>query len=228
MPKDQLQEMQDAAVQYGQKTQKWNPRMKQYLYGSKNGIHIIDLTKTQELLDKAKEFAKKMTSEGKIILFVSTKPQAAQLIIDAANESKMPYVVNKWIGGLLTNFDTLKKRIRYFKKLRDEEIGGDFDKYTKKEAASLRKDIVKLEAALGGVRDMEKQPDVVFIVDVVRDNIAVREAKKLNIPIIGIVDSNADPEDIDYPIPGNDDAISSLSYLISALNSAILNGKTAK
>lgn len=228
MAKDQLQEMLDVAVHFGHKTQRWNPRMKQYLYGSKNGVHIIDLMKTQECLEKAKDFLGQMSSQGKVILFISTKPQAAQLVVDAAKASNMPYVVNKWIGGLLTNFDTLKQRIRYYKKLRDEEKSGGFDKYTKKEAASLRKDIVKLESALGGVRDMDRLPDAVFVVDVVRDHIAVKEAKKLNIPIIAIADSNSDPEGVDYPIPGNDDAISSLTYLITAVNSAILQGKTAK
>jgi len=228
MPKDQIQEMFDAAVHFGHKTQKWNPKMRPFIYGSKNGIHFIDLYKTQTQLEKAQEYLKHMASNGKTILLVSTKPQAAQLIIDAANEVKMPYVVNKWMGGLLTNFGTMKHRIRYFKKLREEEKSGDFGKYTKKEAASLRKDIAKLENALGGVRDMDKMPDVVFVADTVRDKNAVLEAQKLHIPVVAIVDSNADPEGIEYPIPGNDDAIKSLTYLISAVKSAILQGKKSQ
>ncbi|MBU0667909.1 30S ribosomal protein S2 [Patescibacteria group bacterium] len=228
MANDKIQEMLDAAVHFGHKTQKWNPKMRSYIYGSRNGIHFIDLYKTMDALEKAQEFLKHVVSNGKTVLMVSTKPQAAQLIIDAANETNMPYVVNKWMGGLLTNFSTMKHRIRYFRKLRDEEKSGEFAKYTKKEASALRKDIVKLETALGGVRDMEKLPDVLFIADVVRDENALYEARKLKIPVVAIVDTNSDPDGIDYPIPGNDDAIKSLTYLISAVKSAILIGKSFK
>lgn len=228
MPKNQIQEMLDAAVHFGHKTQKWNPRMRPFIYGSRKGVHFMDLEKTVDQIQKAQEFLGRMASTGKVILLVSTKPQATQLIVDAAKSTKMPFVVNKWLGGLLTNFDTMKQRIRYFKKLRDEEESGDFDKYTKKEASKLRKDIVKLEAALGGVRDMDRLPDVVFVADAVRDRNTVLEARKLKIPVVAIVDSNADPEGIDYPIPGNDDAIKSLTYLISAVKDGILKGKSSK
>lgn len=220
--------MLDAAVHFGQKTQKWNPKMKKYIYGSRNGVHIIDLQKTQENLEKASEFLRALSMNGKKVLFVCTKPQATQLIIDAANETNMYFVVNKWVGGLLTNFFTMKKRIRYFKKLRDEEKSGEFEKYTKKEAGKLKKMMVKLEAGLGGVKDMDKLPDAVFVADVVRDRIAVLEAKKLNIPLVAIVDTNADPEGIEYPIPGNDDAIKSLGYLINAVKSAMVSKKNSK
>jgi small subunit ribosomal protein S2 len=228
MAKDQLQEMLDAAVHFGHKTQKWNPKMKKYIYGVRNGVHIIDLQKTQENLEKASEFIRSLSMNGRKILLVCTKPQATQLIIDTAKETNMYYVVNKWVGGLLTNFFTMKKRIRYFKKLRDEEKSGGFEKYTKKEAGKLKKMMVKLETGLGGVKDMDKMPDAVFVADVVRDHIAVSEANKLNIPVIGIVDTNSDPEGIEYPIPGNDDAIKSLSYLINAVKNAMVAKKSPK
>lgn len=220
-----LVEMLEAAVHFGHKTQKWNPKMKRFLFGEKNGIHIFNLEKTQECLDKASEFLKQCAATGKRILFVSTKPQAAHLIVDLANGTKMPYVVHKWMGGLLTNYSTMKQRIRYFKTLCDQEKNGEFEKYTKKEASELRKVIKKLEDALGGVRDLDRLPDVVFVVDVVRDKIVVKEAIKMKIPVVAIVDSNADPDGVAYPIPGNDDAIKSLTYLLGKVKSAILLGK---
>ena len=226
MAKDQLQEMLDAAVHFGHKTQKWNPKMKKYIYGVRNGVHIIDVQMTQEGLDKACEFIKGLVSSGKKILLVCTKPQAAALISAAAKETNMPYVINKWVGGLLTNFFTIKKRIRYYKKLRDEEKTGELEKYTKKEIGKIKKTMVKLEAGLGGVRDMDRLPDAVFVVDVVRDHIAVSEANKLKIPVIGIVDTNADPSGTQYSIPGNDDAIKSLTYLINAVKSAMVTKKS--
>ncbi len=220
-----LQELMDSAVHFGHKTQKWNPKMKGYLYGARNGVHIFDLAKTKAALEKALEFLTKTAESGKTILFVSTKAQAAHLIIETAEATKMPYVVHKWMGGLLTNFGTIKVRIRYFKTLREQEKTGGFEKYTKKEASKLRKDIVKLESALGGVRDLDKLPDVVFVADVVRDRIVVNEAVKLGLTVVGITDSNADPDGVTYPIPGNDDAIKSLTYLIGKVKAAILAGK---
>jgi len=225
MTKYDLNEMLEAAVHFGHKTQKWNPKMRRYLYGSRNGIHIFDLQKTQVCMDKAAEFLKHTAASGKTVLFVSTKPQAAQLIVEAANEVKMPYVVHKWMGGLLTNWTTMKYRIRYLKTLKDQEKSGEFEKYTKKEASDLKKTIEKLESALGGVRDLEKMPDIIFIADALRDRIAVKEANKMNVPVVAIVDSNADPDGIAYPIPGNDDAVKSLTYLIKAVKGAILEGK---
>lgn len=223
-----IKNMLDSAVHFGHKTQKWNPKMRRYLYGDLNGVHVIDLVKTQQCLERAEEFLKGQVSTGKTVLLVCTKPQAAGLIVETAEKTGMPYVIDKWIGGLLTNFFTVKKRIRYFKKLLDEEQSGEFDKYTKKEATKLRKDIVKLKAALGGVRDLERLPDCMFVADVVRDSIAVKEANKLGIPVVGICDSNADPEGVEYPIPGNDDAIKSLTYLINAVRDAIVGGKKSK
>jgi len=228
MKNSDLKEMLDAAVHFGHKTQKWNPKMKKYIHTAKNGVHIFDLQKTADCLDKACEYLSQEVSKGKRVLLVSTKPQAADLIKGAANDTGMPYVVHKWMGGLLTNFSTMKQRIKYFKKLREEEKSGDFGKYTKKEASMLKKDIVKLESALGGVRDMERTPDIIFVGDAVRDKIVIKEANKLHIPVVAIVDSNADPEGVSYPIPGNDDAIKSLTYLINVVKNAMLTKKTSK
>jgi small subunit ribosomal protein S2 len=220
-----LKDMLESAVHFGHKTQKWNPKMRRYLFGEKNGIHVFDLQKTQECLTKAAEFIKHESASGRTILLVSTKPQADHLITDMASSTKMPYVVHKWMGGLLTNFSTMKQRIRYFRSLVDQEKSGEFGKYTKKEASGLKKTIEKLESALGGVRDLDRLPDVVFVADAVRDRIAIREANKMKIPVVAIVDSNGDPDGIAYPIPGNDDAVKSLTYLISAVKNAILEGK---
>lgn len=222
MTKDQLQEMLESAVHYGHKPIKWNPKMKKYIYGVNNGVHVIDLQKSADCLAKAGEYLNRETMNGKRVLLVSTKPQATKLILEAARETGMPYVVNKWMGGLLTNFSTIKRRIQYYKKLKEEERTGDFDKYTKKEASQLKKVMVKLESALGGVIDMDRLPDIVFVADVVRDHIAVKEANKLNIPVVGIADTNADPDKLKFPIPGNDDAIKSLTYLINAVKKSIV------
>ena len=170
--------------------------MKKFIHCTKNGVHIFDLEKTGECLQRATDFLSHEVSKGKKVLMVSTKPQAADLIKTAAIDTGMPYVVHKWMGGLLTNFSTMKQRIKYYKKLRDEEKTGEINKYTKKEVSMLRKDIVKLESALGGVRDMDRVPDVLFVGDAVRDKIVIKEANKLNIPVVAIVDSNADPEGI--------------------------------
>ncbi len=220
-----IKEMLEAAVHYGHKTQKWNPKMKKFIFTTKNGIHIFDLEKTKANLEKALDFVKRLSSSGKTILFVSTKPQSAHLVIEAAEGCNMPYVIHKWMGGLLTNFTTIKQRIRYLKNLKDQEKNGEFEKYTKKEASELRKTIEKLESALGGVRDLDALPDAVFVVDALRDRIAVNEANKMKIPVVGIVDSNANPDGVNYPIPGNDDAVKSLTYLIQKLKYGILEGK---
>lgn len=217
-----LQDMLNNAVHFGHRPSKWNPRMRKYIYGTKNGVHIIDLQKTLECLNASKDFLKRETMAGKTVLLVSTKPQATKLIQTLAKETGMPYVVNKWMGGLLTNFSTIKRRIQYFKKLKEEETSGDFDKYTKKEIAELKKDMTKLQNSLGGMVNLDKLPDILFVADVVRDKIAVKEANILNIPVIGIADTNADPYLLAYPIPGNDDSIKSLTYLLNSLKSSIL------
>lgn len=229
MSKEEIKRMFQNAVHIGHRTHKWNPRMKRFIYGERNGVHIIDLEKTFELFEKAMQFLSKIVAEGKIILFVSTKPQSLKLLQETAQNCHMPYVINKWIPGLLTNYPTIKTRIKYLANLKEQEASGDFDKYTKKEASKLKKVIEKLSTSLGGVANMKSAPDAVFVVDVVRDAIVVKEAKKLGIPVVGIVDTNADPYSVDYPIPGNDDAIKSLSYLIGRVEETLLKpSKAAK
>lgn len=217
--------MMDAALHFGHQTHRWNPKMKPFLYGQKNGVHIFNLDKTAVYLDKAMEFVKLTVASGKIIMIASTKPQATTLVMNTAREGGMMFVVSKWMPGLLTNFSTMKKRIKYFNELVRQEKVGELDKYTKKEISKLKKEIVKLEVAFGGVSEMDKMPAAVFVVDVVRDRIIVKEANKMKIPVIGIVDSNADPDGIDYAIPANDDAVSSLKFIMGELGKAIKEGK---
>jgi small subunit ribosomal protein S2 len=217
MPKDETKVMFDNAVHIGHRTQKWNPLMKKFIHGEKDGLHIINLELTTECLDRALKFLGQSFSEGKVVLFVSTKPQSVLLIEETAGKCNMPYVSSKWIPGLLTNFPTIKTRIKYLKDLKSQEAQGELEKYTKKEAAKLKKEIIKLQTALGGVENMKKTPDVVFVLDTVRDNIAVLEAKKIGVPIVALVDTNANPSDIDYPIPANDDASKSLVYLLGRI-----------
>jgi len=199
--------------------------MKKYIFGSRNGIHIFDLAKSKDCLDKAMEYLKMVSASGKKVLLVSTKPQAAQLILETAEATNMPYVIHKWIGGLITNFSTIKQRIKYLRNLKEQEKTGEIEKYTKKEASDIKKNIIKLEAALGGVKDLDRVPDVIFVADAVRDQIVIKEANKVKVPVVAIVDSNADPDGVAYPIPGNDDAIKSLTYLINKVKSAIMEGR---
>lgn len=228
MSQAELKEMLAAAVHFGHQTHKWNPKMKRYLYGVRDGIHVFDLQKTFDMQQKALTFLQKTVEEGKTVLFVSTKQQAASLVEGVAKKCNMPYVTYKWIGGLLTNFATVKQRIKHYLDLIDKQETGEFDKYTKKEASKMKKDLEKLDVAFGGLKDMKKKPHALFVIDCVRDNIAVKEAKKLNIPVVAITDSNADPDEIDYPIPGNDDAVKSLRYFLYKVEDAILNVKSKK
>jgi len=213
------------AVHFGHATAKWNPYMKKFIYGEKQGIHVFDLNKTFDALSAALDYLHQAAKEGKVILFVNTKQQATDLVRDAAVECKMPYVTQKWVPGLITNFQTIKQRTRYLKRLKDEEVTGEFAKYTKKEALDLKKTINKLETALGGVQDLNRVPDVVLMFDVSRDQNAVKEAKRTGVTIVGITDSNADPKNVDFPIPANDDAIKSLTYLTKKFTEAIKDGK---
>lgn len=218
----------DAALHFGHQTQKWNPKMKPYLYGSKNGIHIFDLEKTALLMDKALEFVKQVAASGRMVMLASTKPQAARLVMEAAKETHCPYVVNKWMPGLFTNFSTIKKRIKYFNDLYEQDKSGDLEKYTKKEQARFKKELVKLQDAFGGVRELDRLPALVFVADVVRDRIIVEEANKMKIMVVAVVDSNSDPDGVDFPIPANDDALSSLTFIISALKNALIESKQVK
>lgn len=228
MSKNVVKEMMDAAMHFGHQTQRWNPKMKPFLYGSKNGIHIFDLEKTSVYLDRALEFLKQASASGKTVMLASTKPQAARLIMEAAKAAKMPYVVNKWMPGLFTNFSTIKKRIKYFNDLLDQEKSGELEKYTKKEISRIKKELVKLQDAFGGVRELDRLPSIVFVADVVRDRIIVKEANKMKITVVAIADSNADPDGVDFPVPANDDAISSLTYVVGKVKDALVEGKGTK
>lgn len=228
MPKQDFQTMFKSGVHIGHRTQKWNPKMKKFIYGDMDGIHIINLEMTAKYLENALNFLSKTITEEKIVLFVSTKPQSIKLLENAAKDCGMPYVVTKWIPGLLTNFGTLKTRIKYLADLKVRRENGDFDKYTKKEVSTLNKIIAKLEEALGGVQNLKSMPDAVFLVDVVRDKIVVKEAKKMKIPSLGIVDTNSDPDSVNYPIPANDDSIKSIAYIVSAVVDVIKNSRKNK
>lgn len=220
-PNKELQEMLKAAVHFGHNKKKWNPKMRDFLFTTRRGVHIIDLHQTITYLDEALAYLNELAKQGKTILMVSTKQQANPIVTKVAAETKMPFVTFKWIPGLLTNFGTVSQRIAKLKKLKQERDNGEFGKYTKKEAVKLHKLILKLEEALGGVEDMAKRPDALFVVDVVRDAIAVKEARVLGIPVIGIIDSNSDPDTVDYAIPANDDAIKSLEYLMGKVQDAL-------
>lgn len=220
-----LKEMAKSAVHFGHPTHKWNPKMKPYLFGSRYGIHIFDLNKTAKKLQEALEFLSSSLKANKNILFVGTKQQARRHLREIKEVSGMPIVTDKWIPGLLTNFKTIKERIDYFKKLKQDDQKGELSKYTKKEQLKLRKKIQDMSVSLSGVEDMQQVPDVLFAVDITRDNIAVKEARRLKIPVVAIVDSNADPDLVDYPIPANDDAIKSLSYILGLVKEAVSSRK---
>lgn len=216
-----LKDMAQNAVHFGHPTSRWNPKMKPFIYGARHGIHIFDLNKSAKHLMAALEFLNKASREGKEILFVGTKQQCRRLLQEIKEETGMPIVTDKWIPGLLTNFKTIKQRIDHFKQLKEDDAKGALSKYTKKEQTKLRKEIQKLSMALSGVENMKGKPDVLFVSDIVRDHIAVTEARKLKIPVIGIVDSNADPDKVDFVIPANDDAIRSLEYILGLAKEAV-------
>jgi small subunit ribosomal protein S2 len=226
--KTTMQAMLANAVHFGHRTSKWNPKMASYIYTTRNGVHVFDLNKTYNGLKRATDYLTAAVSQGKTVLFVSTKQQSVQLIKEEAEKCRMPYVTSKWIPGLLTNFKTVRGRVKYLIDLKEQRENGDFEKYTKKEAGDLNKQIDKLEAALGGVVTLEKRPDIVFVVDVVRDHIAVKEAKKIGATVVAITDSNADPDGVDFVIPGNDDAIKSILFLVTAISEAIQAGAKKK
>ncbi len=223
-----MQDLLTAGVHFGHRTQRWNPKMKSYLYGKRNGIHIFDLEQTAHALNNALQFLYNQASIGKTILFVSTKNQTVEILPAAANEAHVPYLANRWPGGFLTNFSTIKKRIQYLISLEENAESGELTKkYTKKEALMFKRTISKLNEVLIGVKTLKNLPDVVFVADAVRDRLAITEAKKMKIPVVAICDSNSDPDGIDYVIPGNDDALGSLKLIITAASEAIQEGRKA-
>lgn len=213
------------AAHLGHKTSRWNPKMKPFLYGSKEGVHLFDLEQTAAALNSALDILKRAASEGKVILFCSTKPQTAALLKRVKEETGMPVVTQRWFGGLLTNFPTIKERILRFKSLREQERTGELDRYPKKEKGEMLKEAAKLEIALGGVADLRRVPDILFVVDGNRDEIAIAEAKKCKVKVIGIADTNANPDLYDLAIPANDDSLKSLDFILGAVIDAIKEGK---
>ena len=210
-----LKEMLANAVHFGHYTNKWNPLMKKNIWGIRANVHILDLHKTLDELEIALDFLAQQKKQGKTVLLVSTKQQSIPALRALAEKTKQPFVTSKWIPGLLTNFGTVSQRIRELKKLKDMRDSGDMNKYKKKEISKFNKTIAKLENALGGVQDMSDLPDSIFVIDAVRDNIAVKEANVLGIPVVAFTDSNTDPTPIQYPITANDDAIKSIKYILS-------------
>jgi small subunit ribosomal protein S2 len=214
----------EAGVHFGHQTRKWNPKMKPYLFGARNGIHIVDLQTTARLLKEAYGFIVKAVSDGGSVLFVGTKKQAQDSIVGEAERCGMFHVRNRWLGGTLTNFRTIRKSIDRLKELEEMKRDGSFNRYTKKEIMRMEKELMKLERSLGGIKDLDELPSALFIIDIRKEKIAVNEGKKLGIPIVAVVDSNGDPEHIDYVIPGNDDAIRSIKLLTSIIADACIEG----
>jgi small subunit ribosomal protein S2 len=213
----------ESGVHFGHQTKRWNPKMARYIFSERNGIHIIDLQKTSACIVEAYEAVRTQVKQGKSILFIGTKKQAQQTIEDEAKRCGMPYVNQRWLGGMLTNFTTIKKSINRLKKLEKEEVDGTFDSLTKKEIALHQKEKAKLEKALGGIKEMKDLPGAIFIIDTKKEAIAVAEANRLGIPVIAVVDTNCDPTNIDYPIPGNDDAIRAISLFVEIIANAVLD-----
>lgn len=219
-----MKQLLEAGVHFGHQTRRWNPKMDRYIFTQRNGIYIIDLQKTVKKLDEAYNFAKQIAEDGGTILFVGTKKQASDAIKEEALRCGMPFVNARWLGGMLTNFKTIRKRIARLAQLKEMRENGTFDLLPKKEVLKLNLQIDKLEKFLGGIVDMKKQPSAMFIVDPKKERIAVAEAHKLNIPIIAIVDTNCDPDEIDYVIPGNDDAIRAVKLITAAMADAVIEG----
>ena len=212
----------ESGVHFGHQVKRWDPRMKKYIFAKRNGIHIIDLQKTITALREAYDAVRKTTAAGKAVLFVGTKKQAQQTILKEAERCGMFYVNNRWLGGMLTNFATIKKSLARLKKIEKMENDGIFNSLTKKEVVTLQKEKAKLEKNLGGIKEMKELPGIIFIIDTRKETIAISEAQKMGIPIVAIVDTNCNPEGIDYPIPGNDDAIRSISLFTQIIANAVI------
>ena len=223
-----MKQLLEAGVHFGHQTRRWNPKMAPYIFTERNGIYIIDLQKTVVKLEEAYNFVKEISMEGKNVLFVGTKKQAMESVKDEATRAGAYYVNARWLGGMLTNFTTIRRRIARLKQLRTMEEDGTFDLLPKKEVIKLNLEIEKLEKFLGGIKEMSEMPGALFIVDPRKEKIAVAEAKKLGIPIVAIVDTNCDPDDVDYIIPGNDDAIRAVKLISSAMANAIIEGKEGR
>ena len=220
-----MKQLLEAGVHFGHQTRRWDPKMAEYIFQARNGIHIIDLQKTSKKIDEAYAFVREQVEAGKNVLFVGTKKQAQECMKEAALTCGMFYIDQRWLGGMLTNFKTIRTRVERLKKLEAMEQDGTFEVLPKKEVILLKKEMAKLETNLGGIKDMEELPGVIFIVDSKKEEIAIKEANKLNIPVVGLVDTNCSPENIDYVIPGNDDAIRSVKLIAQVIANAVIEGK---
>jgi len=220
-----MKELLEAGVHFGHQTKRWNPKMKPYIFTARNGIYIIDLQQTVRMFNNVYEYVRELVAQGKQVLFVGTKKQAQESLKEQAERCGMPYVNQRWLGGMMTNFQTVKRSIDMIERLKEMENDGSFDQLTKKEVLKLRKKKQKLLKVLGGLKDMKKLPDAIFVVDPSREEIAVMEARKLEIPVIAIVDTNCDPDLIDVIIPGNDDAIRAIKLFLTRVANAVIEGK---
>jgi small subunit ribosomal protein S2 len=223
-----MKELLEAGVHFGHQTRRWNPKMKRYIYGARNGIYIIDLHQTLKLFDEAQRFVQDTVGAGGFVLFVGTKKQAQDAVREAAERCRQFYVNQRWLGGMLTNFKTIQTRVKRLAELNEMEEKGILDKLTKKEATGLREERDKLERYLGGIKTMPRLPDAVFVVDLKKEHIAVAEARKLEIPVIAIVDTNCDPDDVDFVVPGNDDAIRAIKLISNKIADAIIDVKQSE
>ncbi|PIU76561.1 30S ribosomal protein S2 [bacterium CG06_land_8_20_14_3_00_33_50] len=224
----EIKELLEAGAHFGHKSEKWNPKMKPFIFTKRGGIHIIDLTKTKEKLEQALDFVKKISEQGKVLIFVGTKKQAQEIIKTEAIRAGMPYVNERWLGGTFTNFQTIIKQLKKLITLREDKEKGEWDKFSKKEKSLKQKQLEKLEKSIGGLEKLRELPSALYVVDSTREHLAIKEAKKMNIPAIAIVDSNGDPNDVDYPIPANDDAIKVVKFITTKMADAILEVKPVK
>ena len=220
-----LIELLEAGVHFGHQTQHWNPKMKPYIYGARNGIYILDLRKTTTLLDASYDAVRDYAAKGKNVLFVGTKKQAAEVVAEEAKRSGAYFINRRWLGGMLTNFETIRGRVNKLKEMEEFINNGYIDKLPKKEVAQMNRQLAKLSKTLGGIKDMRGLPELIFVVDQAKEEIAIKEANKLGIPVICLADTNANPDGINYIIPGNDDAIRSIKLITSKLADAVLEGK---
>jgi len=220
-----LKDLLEAGVHFGHQTKRWNPKMKPFIFAEKNGVHIIDLRKTVEAAEKAKAAVHELAGQGKTVLFLGTKTQAKTAIKEEADRCSMPYVTERWLGGTLTNFGTIRKSLSKLEYLESLEVGGKIEQFSKKEALKLGKDKEKLLKTLGGIRKMDRLPSLVFVIDTKKEYNAVREARKLGIPIVGLIDTNADPDEVDYPIPSNDDAMRAIRLFCRMVANAVIDGR---
>ena len=220
-----MKQLLEAGVHFGHQTRRWDPRMAEYIFQARNDIHIIDLQKTSKKIDEAYEFLREQSEEGKTVLFVGTKKQAQYCMKEAAEKCGMYYVNQRWLGGMLTNFATIEKRIQRLNELEKMEEDGTFDVLPKKEVTLLKKEMDKLNKNLGGIKEMKEMPGVIFIVDPKKERNAILEARKLNIPTIGLIDTNCNPNDVDYAIPGNDDAIRAVKLIADCMANAVIEGR---